>query len=125
MANLANPTVIVNGATIEIVPNTWRYKSGRGDTTVRTNQAGQNVRTVKNVDAETQMSMAAFTMITTAQNIALVEEWLALRSSGGVSIEAFDEDNSLGFQGMVITTEPEYVGGAEGTIELEFQGDPI
>lgn len=124
MANLANPILVIDNETIEIRPDTFRYKTGAGDLSVRTQQAGNRVTTVKNVNATTQMSMVGFELNTTAANIARVKRWLAARPTG-VAIQAFDEDNSEAFNGMCIVGEPEISGGSEGIIPIEFQGDPI
>lgn len=125
MANLANPIVVVNGETIEIRANTWKHKKGAGDMTVRTQQAGTRVTTVGNIDTETKKSMVGFELNTTAANEARKDAWLEARKTGGVTIEAFDEDNSLAFSGMYLLTEPETSGGAEGIIACEFEGPPI
>ena len=125
MANLANPTVIVDNEVIEIRANTLRFKTGAGDTTTRTQQAGENVTTINNVNAETKMGFVAFEMNTTSANLARKDRWLSARRTGGVTIEFFDEDNSYSFSGMFITTEPEASGGAEGVIPFEFSGNPV
>jgi hypothetical protein len=125
MANLANPTVIVNNTVIEIRPGTLRFKGGAGDLTTRTQQSGEQVTTVNNVNAETKIGMVAFEMNTTAANLALKDSWLAARRSGGVTIEFFDEDNQYSFSGMHISVDPENSTGPEGIIPLEFNGNPI
>ncbi len=125
MSNLATPTIAVNDDIVEIKPNSFSYKAGRGDFKLRTQQAGTVATTVASKDAESQMSMAKFTLLTTAANHSKVLEWLDARENGGVTIDAFDGSINLAFRNMILVTEPEISTGSEGEIEVEFQGPPI
>lgn len=125
MSNLATPTIAVNDDVVEIKPNSWSFKPGRGDYSVRTQQAGGVATVVANKNAETQMSVAKFVMLTTATSWDLVQSWLDARENGGVTIDAFDGSINLAFRNMILVTEPEISTGSEGEIELEFQGPPI
>ena len=124
MANLSNPTIQIDGVTVAYKPNSLSYKLGRGDMTQRTQQSGQIVETVGNIDSETKLSMVKFTMVTTDTSISLVDQWLETRKSGGSTIEIFEEDTSPAFQKMQILTEPETGTGSEGEIEVDFSGPP-
>lgn len=124
MSNLATPTVVVNDDTIEITPNSLKYKLGKGDINIRTQQAGTSVTTVVNEDAETKLSMVGFSMILTETADVQVDKWLEARTGGGVTIEFFDGSIARAFKGMVLVTEPERSTGSEGSVELEFQGPP-
>ncbi len=124
MSNLATPTVVVNDDTIEIVPNSLKYKLGLGDVNIRTQQSGTVVTTVVNEDAETKLSMVSFSQILTGVSDAQVQVWLEARVNGGVTIEFFDGSIARSFRSMVLVTEPERITGSEGSVELEFQGPP-
>ena len=125
MGNLASPTVAVNDDVIEIKPNSFSWKAGRGDYTVRTQQAGGVATVVANKNAETQMSMCKFVLLTTATSWDQLQTWLDARENGGVTIDAFDGSINLAFRNMILVSEPEISTGSEGEIELEFQGPPI
>lgn len=125
MSNLATPTIAVNDDTIEIKPNSFSYKTGKGDFTIRTQQAGAAATVVASKNAETQMSMCKFTVLTTSTSYELVQAWLDARENGGVTIDAFDGSLQLAFRSMILVSEPEISTGSEGEIEVEFQGPPI
>ena len=124
MVNLATPTVVINDDTIEIAPNSLKYKMGKGDVNIRTQQAGTSVTTIVNEDSETKLSMVGFSLILTSTSDVQVDKWLEARTSGGVTIEFFDGTISRSFSGMVLVSEPERTTGSEGSVELEFQGPP-
>ena len=120
---LSNPTIKINGRTIRIVPNSFSYKEGQGDKTVRAQSAGGNaVETVVAENAETKMSMAKFKMFNTSENLQLAKDWLESFSN---TIRAFESNINIPFRNMVVTTEPERIIGADGDFEIEFMGDPI
>lgn len=125
MSNLSTPTVAVNDDVVEIKPNSFSYKAGRGDYTVRTQQAGNVATVVANKNAESQMSMCKFTLLTTATSWELVQTWLDARENGGVTIDAFDGSINLAFRNMILVSEPEISTGSEGEIEVEFQGPSL
>ena len=66
--------------------------------------------------------MVKFKLFPTAGNIELASEWTdntdgnTIRVSEGSVIEAFTN--------MVVITEPEITTGADGELELEFEGQP-
>jgi len=124
MTNLATPTVAVDDDTVEIVPNSLKYKLGKGDINIRTQQAGPTVTTIANEDAETKLSMVGFSVILTELSDVQIDEWLEARTSGGVTIEFFDGSIARSFSKMVLVTDPERQTGSEGSVELDFQGPP-
>lgn len=123
MPNLANPTVIIDDETIEIKPNSLSYKDGRGDAKVRTQAAGDGVTTVVTVDAETKISMVKFTMLLTSNSDISTNQWASKRETTGCTIEFFDGIRKS-FVRMALMTDPEKMTGAEGEVEVEFQGPP-
>lgn len=124
MANLATPTVAVNDDTIEILPNSLSFKTGRGDYALRTQQSGDGVTVIANRNAESRLSMVKFTLIMTDANHEKVESWLNDRENNGSTIDVFDGNVQVAFQQMYIVSEPERQTGSDGTIEVEFQGPP-
>lgn len=122
MANLATPTVQVDDNTIQIKPGSLSYKLGRGDFNVRAQQAGNIVTTVNNKNAETQIGMVKFTLLTTADNLEALGDWLAARDANGSTVSFFDGNIQVAYRNMVLATEPEVSTGAEGEFEVEFMG---
>lgn len=120
--SLSNPTVVVNNNTIAIVPNSLIYKTGSGDKTVRPQSAGGDaVEPVITEDAETKKSMVKFKLYNTKTNLNFVKVWGASFSN---TIEISEDDVTESFSEMVITAEPERNIGADGDLELEFEGTP-
>jgi hypothetical protein len=123
MANLANPTIIVDDETVSFKASSLSYKEGLGDAKVRTQQSGNGVTTVVTVDSETKISMVKFTMILTQDSDSLTRSWAAKRETGGCTIEFFDGMRKS-FVEMILITDPEKMTGAEGEVEVEFNGPP-
>ena len=122
--SLSNPAVEVNDQAIAIVPNSLSYKKGQGDKSVKAQSAGGNsIEVVVTENAETKISMVKFKLFNTKQNFDYANEWIdnlngnVIRLSEGSLIESF--------RGMVVTTEPERMVGADGELELEFMGEPV
>lgn len=120
---LANPSVQVNDATIAIIPNSASYKTGKGDINVRAQSAGGNsISIVKTENAETKISMVKFKLYNTQNNVALVREWQD--SVDGNTINMSDGSYIESFREMYIISDPEIMLGADGEIEVEFNGLP-
>lgn len=122
--SLSNPAVEVNDQAISIVPNSLSYKKGQGDKSVKAQSAGGNsIEVVVSENAETKISMVKFKLFNTKTNFDYANEWIdnlngnVIRLSEGSLIESF--------RGMVVTTEPERMVGADGELELEFMGEPV
>lgn len=120
---LANPVVEVNNAIIAIVPNSFSFKSGKGNKTLRPQSAGGNsIQTIVTIDAETKKSMVKFSLITTKQNDEYKDAWQD--AVDGVLINASDGDWAKTFRKMHIIEDPETSTGAEGVTEISFEGQP-
>lgn len=121
---LSNPTVEVNDQAIAIIPNSLSYKKGQGDKTVKAQSAGGNaVEAIVTENAETKISMVKFKLYNTKENFDLANGWTDLIS--GNTIRLSEGDLTESFRGMVVTSEPERMIGADGELELEFMGQPV
>lgn len=121
---LSNPTVQVNDVTIAIIPNSLSYKTGTGNKTVKSSSAGgDSIEIIVTDDVESKKSMVKFKLFTTAANLAAVKSWTKLYSStirvseAGAAVESFSQ--------MVIINEPERAIGADGELEVEWEGAPV
>lgn len=120
---LANPAIEVNDAAIGIVPNSCSYKTGKGDIKIRAQSAGGNsIDVVKTEDAETKISMVKFKLYNTRTNVGLVKGWQD--SVNGNTINLSDGDFFEAFREMFVITDPEIMLGADGELEIEFNGRP-
>lgn len=120
---LASPTVEVNDVPIAIVPNSFSYKPGKGDKSVKAQASGGNVEIVIYENAETKISMVKFKMTNTGENFDFIGGWTD--NINGNSIRVSEGEITRSFRNMVITTEPEYMIGVDGELDLEFQGTPV
>ena len=119
---LSNPTLEVNDDTIAIVPNSLSFKYGVGKKTVKAQSSGgDGIEVVISEDAETKKSMVKFKLFNTNKNFQLSKDWLSLFSNT-ISISA--QDFQVALSDMVLTEEPEFAIGAEGEVELEWEGAP-
>lgn len=119
---LSNPTVEVNDVILAIIPNSLSYKVGSGNKSVKPQSAGGNsIEIVVTEDAETKISMVKFKLRNTATNLQLVKDWGILFSS---TIKMYEDQISESFRDMVITNEPERSIGADGELEIEWEGAP-
>ena len=120
---LANPTIEVNDAVIGIIPNSCSYKAGKGDINIRAQSAGGNsIDVVKTENAETKISMVKFKLFNTKTNSEQVKTWQD--SVNGNTINLSDGDFIQAFREMFVITDPELMLGADGEIEVEFNGRP-
>lgn len=122
--SLDNPSMEIDDVPISYLPNSLSYKKGRGEKSVRPQTAGGNsIETVVGVNAETKKSMVKFKLANTAENFDYADSWLD--NVVGVSIRLSQGTIVENFRQMVTTTEPEFMTGPDGEIELEFEGMPV
>lgn len=120
---LANAKVEIDGFPIYIRPNSLKYTDGRGEVTVRTQSAGDNVTEAVFTDnAELKISMVSFEMQNTVENLRKVtRDW---RNTNFHTIRIYDTGFTGTFQNMMLSNDPEYEVTADGGISLEWKGDP-
>ena len=122
---ISTPSIIVNDETFSIVPNTFKYKSGKGEKNVRPQSAGGNaVEVVVTDNAETKKSMVSFEVMPTPGNVSKIEEWQDLIAAN--SVEATDQiaGFSKTFGDMTVINDPELNLTQDGTIAIEMEGSP-
>lgn len=120
---IATPTIQVNNETIAIVPNSFKYKGGRGDRAVRTQSSGGSaVDVVMTEDAETKKSMVTFEMINTETNIGLVEDWQDALNANAITASDNNQNFTKAFSNMTVITDPEISLSQDGSFTVEFEG---
>jgi hypothetical protein len=121
---LSNPTVQVNNTTISITPKSFKYKSGKGNKSVKVySTGGSQTENVISENADSKKSSVQFSIASTKDNVDLISEWQD--SSAGVTITAVDGDWSKTFRFMYLVEDPETPVGADEVIPLKFEGTPI
>ena len=131
LMGLSVPSIQVKNVTIGIVPNSFKYKSGDGEVTVRAaSTGGGNATTVHTQDAETMFSTIMFSVYATAEMTSKIRDWKA--DVGGLTVDAvqkakssLDKDFALGFKGVSMTNDPDVNAAVDGVIEIEMAGDKL
>lgn len=119
---LSDPSVELNSVGIEIIPGTLSLKTGRGDRTVRTQSAGGGAVSVVVTDnVETQKGMVKFSLSNTAYHQELIR---TANSPAGNTIRIYQDESVYNFSSMHIIAEPEWVYGADSSVEISFEGPP-
>jgi hypothetical protein len=119
---ISDPSVVVNDITVNVVPNSVSYKSGKGEKSVKVQSAGNGlVSVVNSTNVETKKGMVKFSVYSTEQAIALKELW---QSNGGGNVIELGSVNLTMSQGTMVN-DPEITLSDDGKVELEFQGAPL
>jgi hypothetical protein len=120
---LTTPSITVNNITVAIVPNSFSYTEGFGEQALRVQSAGGGgVQQVYSDNAETKVSSAKWSMINTAENIALIRTWKANSNANAISATAAD-GFARTFNNAALTGDYEVNMGADTTIDVEFMSD--
>ena len=125
MNALSVPGVSVNNVPIFIVPNTFSFKMGKGETKVRSASAGGGAASsVHTEDAEGKIGEMKFEMYVTEETLELFSAW---KKNLGINAVTAEQPASTPLSGshMSCTTDSEFKATADGTIEMIFQGDPL
>lgn len=121
---LANPTLIINNVAVPVVPNSVKYKEGKGEQTMTAQSAGGgSVQTVFAQNVEGNLSFLGFSIKNTPENIEAARGWKNLKNANAATITG-DGGFSRAFNNMALTNDYEVNLGADTTIDIEFMGDP-
>lgn len=126
MNAISDPTVRVNGNTIQVVPNSVKMTIP-GETTVRAMSAGGGqIVPVAGLNAEELKGMVGFGLPNTPAAIKAAREWRASTNAGQpVSITIEDRNAQFSFQYMFMTSKVEVPFEHDGTMDIEFEGSYV
>ncbi len=118
---LSRPTVIVNNVPVPIIPNTFKFDEGQGETNVSTQSLGGNkVDVVTSDNAEDKIGKCSFEMKATEDNVKNARGW---KLNPGVNVIKVSEGGfQRVFQQMSIMNNYEVELSAEGKLSLEWEG---
>jgi hypothetical protein len=119
------PSIFVNNEPISIVPNSFKFKLGKGETNVRAASVGGGASvSIHSENAESQVGEIKFAMYTTTDNIARVNLWKS--NTGANAVQAIQRSQvPISLQNASMTNDPEIEATADGKMEVEFKGDSI
>ena len=121
---LSDPTILVNNIPFLVVPNTIVFKDGYGETNVRSaTTGGGGSESIHTQNAENRISSVTFEMYITDETRIAIAGWKRTPAANFVS--GVDRNN-LPFTcaGASMTNEPEFNASVDGTVSIEFMGDP-
>lgn len=119
---LSNPQIVVNGITIFIVPNSFKYTEGLGEDTFKVQSGGGGATDVvygRNVEKE--FSEFSFEVEPTDDNIELIKTWKINNPNNNVTAHSVETDFSRSFRNVALTGNYEVLLGADKMISLEFK----
>lgn len=122
MTTLNSAIVTVDDINVKVVPNSVSYNDGDGEVTLRTQTAGSTVEVVESVNAETQIGMAKFTLISTPENADLLRTWSRSDDPHTITLAQRGTDFTRTFLNMRVTNNPDINIGHDAVIEVEFKG---
>lgn len=125
LIGFSNPTVLINNIPVNVLPNTFKCKIGKGEKKVRALVAGGNSTvSVVTIDSATKIGEVEFEVAVTPDALQNYSNWSDL--IGQLAISAVQTGFGLPFQyqNMTLTNEPDFEGTADGKVKFEFKGDP-
>lgn len=119
---LGNPTVRINNDPIWIIPNSFEYDEGEGETTVETQASGTDIDIVTSDSAEDKMSTFKFDVTNTQDNI---ERLRGLKKNPGNNVVDVSEDGlTKVFTQASITNSYTVELKSTGKITVEWKSRP-
>jgi hypothetical protein len=121
---LSTGQLVLNNKLLGLVPNTFSFTSGRGEYTHRRASTGGNgTVAVFSKNAETFKSMPKFELFPTTDNLDVIDT-AKLNNSNNTLVYS-ENGKSIVFTNLVITNDPEFAVGADTTVSVEAEADPI
>lgn len=125
---LSAVAVEVNDEPVAIEPGTLSFDEGFGEALVRAaSTGGEGTELIFGRDVSSALSMIKFEIASTIPNVEKSRAWQAGLGANTVQISASFGGKSFSrtmTQGSVVNN-PEVNVGPEGTIEVEFKGNPV
>lgn len=123
---ISDPQLTINNISIPIVPGSFKFKPGMGETNVRVESSGGgNTNTVYSKNVSTMFSEFSFQMVNTDANFALAKTIKANFNANAAALaNGADPDFTLSWKDFAIKNDFETTLSPEGTIEIECAGSP-
>jgi hypothetical protein len=122
-SSISKPSLIINGDTAPIKPNSVKFVEGFGETQIRVQSNGGNSKEyVSDVNLETQTGSISATFLATSSNVSNKRTWQQLNGSLTVQWVDPESGDSRTLKSGTITEDPEVSTGMDGEFELKFEG---
>ena len=125
MIQLAAATVLVNDEVIAIVPNSLKYKDGKGEQNVRAASTGDGgVETVFSHDVETSIGEVMFDLYPDAITEDFIKEWKGNGAENQILITNNKTNYTETFSNIALTNKVKRDPTFDGVVSFEWKGDP-
>lgn len=115
----------INNEPIGIVPNSFKYKRGKGEINVRSaSTGGGGIDIVTTRNAEDNVGMMSFDMYVTPVTENLFNDWKSRIESNVVQAQQLGQ-NTLTMNQASLSNDPEFEPTADGKVTIEFKGAPF
>ena len=122
---LSVPGISVNNIPIGIVPNSFKFTMGKGETKVQAvSLGGGAVTTVHTEDAEKKIGKMSWKMYITDDVLALISVWKSLIGLNVITATQPATAPKIG-QHMSMVNDPDFEASVDGQVEVQFEGDPL
>ncbi|MCW8930899.1 MAG: hypothetical protein OQL19_11745 [Gammaproteobacteria bacterium] len=119
-----NLTLEVNDVQVAYVPNSIKYRDGKGSVMVNVNAAGGGATTVTHsIDLENAKGMVSFQLRMTQENDALVRGYFTNIGANTIRMSNNTTGFTKVFSGMSLIEDPDRELSADGIIDLTFEGN--
>ena len=124
-AGISAPLLEWNNESFFIVPNSLKYKSGKGERNVRAQSGGgSSVQMVVTENTETKKSMVNFELANTKFNIDKVSEFVDLFDANSIEFSDPKSGFAISLDNMTVINDPEIALSQDGNITVEMEGAP-
>jgi hypothetical protein len=126
---ISNATVVVNNIAAGVVPNSVSFTEGFGEYNYRAQSGGGgSVQGVFSENIEDRLPMIKFSLYPTPENIAMLRQWKANRSSNAVTLSGQIPDNpnfTRSFRSAAVLNNYEVNLGADTQIDVEMKAETV
>lgn len=114
-----------NNEVVEYLPNTLSFDKGTPEKNVRPQViGGGRVRNITTSNFETAKSMLKFDMISTSDNIEILDRWTSNDGGNVFTYTPEDGGDPIVFRGMTVINKPEVTVSQDSSLSIELEGDP-
>jgi len=118
-----NLTLEINDVQVAYVPNSIKFRDGKGAVSVNVNAAGGGSTTITHsVDLENAKSMVSVQLRMTKYNDELVRGYFANIGANTIRLSNNTTGYTKSFTEMSLTEDPERELSTDGMIEIVFEG---
>ncbi len=119
-----DPNIRINNETFQIVPNTVRMVTGKGESLVKPQSSGNGeIDTVYSEDVETKIGKLMVSVYATEDKIDKILELKDNRNNNYITLNT--NVKNFVIKDAALINDPEITLGNDGQAELEFHGKTI